>query len=540
MSSTAAMVGDVRAAHVVLSRLGYGPAEGEAARFVEMGLQAWLEGQLKPVDGDDARTAAALKAAKLRIAYEAGKNDEGDAYEARDEERGLEPRGEEIAKHWWRTKWNKGVAWAERVRPLAELRCATVIRARESSYQLREVMVDFWHNHFHVNAGGDDIRASVAMPWYDRDVIRRHCLGNFREFVEAVASHPAMLAYLNNASSKASPANENFARELFELHTLGRGAYLNALFNRWRDVPGAMAGNAEGYIDQDVYEAARAFTGWTIADGGWNGMDNGRLPDGGAFLYMDAWHDHYQKRVLASEFDPSQPPLADGRKVLDLVAFHPATAKHVCMKLCRRLLMDEPTQALVERVVAVWNEHAKAKDQIARVVRAIVMSDEFAKTSPGKAKRPLELAMSFARVTGAKVRADNAWSWSLEAAGQPMFAWPAPTGLPDVSSYWLSTSMMVSRWNMPILLMADWFKGTRVRLMKQMPDDADTAAKVVAFWSMRMIGMELDEPRRKVIERLVAGDDDVDAVLDVGEGELAQRVQRAVVGLAMSPEFQVR
>ena len=538
------MLTPVRQSHIVLSRLGYGPGPGEAQQLAASinadGVRAWLDTQLAAPAGDDEQTAAALTQARLAITYQGGKNDEGETYEALKEDRPLETLRDDLSKHWWRTKWNKAMAWEERVRPLAELRIATLIRGRHSRFQLREVLADFWHNHFHVNAGGDDIRASVSLPWYDRDVIRVHCMGNFREFLEAVASHPAMLAYLNNASSKASPANENFARELFELHTLGRGAYLNALFNRWRDVPGALAGTPEGYIDQDVYEAARAFTGWTIADGGWNGQDDGRLPDGGAFLYMDAWHDHYQKRVLATEFDSSQPPLADGRKVLDLVAFHPATARHVCFKLCRRLLSDDPPESLVNRAAQVWTEHAKSKDQIAQVVRAIALSREFLDTPPAKAKRPMELAMSFARATNASVVADHGWHWSLESAGHRMFSWPAPTGLPDVSSYWLASGMMVSRWNLPILLLADWFKGTRTRLLRQMPEDADSAAKIVAFWSERLIGTQLEGQRLRAVERLVAGEGDTDAPLQVNETELSQRVQRAVVALALSPEFQVR
>ena len=219
---------------------------------------------------------------------------------------------------------------------------ATLLRAIHSRWQLREVLVDFWHNHFNVNAAGDQA-VNVALPAYDR-VIRSHALGNFREFLEAVATSPAMLVYLNNRSSRAGSANENYGRELFELHSLGRDAYLNDLYNRWRDVPGALKGSPAGYIDQDVYEAARAFTGWTIEDGA--GLGGGKtLPATGRFTYVEAWHDNYQKRVLATDFDPFQPPLADGRKVLDLIAAHPATARFVCTKLCRRLVSDTPSDA---------------------------------------------------------------------------------------------------------------------------------------------------------------------------------------------------
>ncbi len=180
--------------------------------------------------------------------------------------------------------------------------CATAIRAVHSRWQLREVLVDFWHNHFNVNAVGENLVA-VALPTYDGEVIRRHALGNFREMLEAVAKSAAMQIYLNNRSSRGGAANENFARELFELHTLGRPAYLNALYNRWRDVPGALDGRPQGYIDQDVYEASRSFTGWSIEDG--VGIGGGRrLPMTGKFTYVENWHDNYQKSILARDLDP--------------------------------------------------------------------------------------------------------------------------------------------------------------------------------------------------------------------------------------------
>ena len=161
-------------------------------------------------------------------------------------------------------------------------------------------------------------------------------------------------------------------------------------------MPGAPDGRPQGYIDQDVYEAARAFTGWTIEDG--SGLSgNRRLPFTGRFTYVETWHDNYQKRVLGREFDPYQSPLADGRRVLDLVADHPATAHYVCDKLCRRLVSDTPDPVLVSDVVKVWTEHQRKPDQIARTVEAIARSDAFRRSAGSKVKRPLELYASFAR-----------------------------------------------------------------------------------------------------------------------------------------------
>ena len=159
------------------------------------------------------------------------------------------------------------VSGAERARPRTEVIAATLLRSVYSRYQLKEVISQFWHDHFHVNAFSDE-RISVALPVYDRDVIRKNCFGNFRVLLEAVATSTAMQFYLSNYSSRAGAANENYARELLELHTFGRENYLNDNFNSWREVPGALKGQPIGYIDQDVYEVARAFTGWTIAETG--------------------------------------------------------------------------------------------------------------------------------------------------------------------------------------------------------------------------------------------------------------------------------
>lgn len=533
---------------VVLSRLGFGPAPGDREQFKALGLEKWLNEQLAPIDaasplGDEPALAERLASAKLHIEYKAGKADNGQEWQAANEDRPLSALTSPLKDMWEITRWDKGMDYAERVRPVAELRIASVLRARYAKRQLREVLVDFWHNHFHVNAATDDIRVNVAMPLYDRDVIRRHCLGNFREFLEAVATAPAMLYYLNNAASRASPANENFARELFELHTLGRERYLNSLYNKWRDVPGALDGKPTGYIDQDVYEAARAFTGWTVGDGSWCGPGPEHFPLTGAFLYHDAWHDNYQKRVLGVEFDPNQPPMADGRKVLDLAAEHPGTALTVCTKLCRRLVCDDPPQSLVDRAVSVWRDNLKANDQIAQVIRAIVLAPEFLSTPPTKAKRPFELAMSFMRATDTEARSVHDWVWTFEEMGHRLFAWPAPTGHPDRSDYWLSTNMMVSRWNLPIRLTADWFRGSRARLVRQTPlgdDGSPTPKAIAAHWCDRMLGGPLEGSRMGVIEAAAAGGQPVDQPIEVGDIELAQRIQRCVAAIAMTPEFQVR
>ena len=288
----------------LLNRAGFGPSAASLTLVRQLGWERYVDHQLKPSDKDDPVYLSRLAKTRLLIEYEAG-----DSHPAKKEQRTFTALGKP-GPDLWKLLQEK-IPGQERERPLLEVRAATALRAVYSQWQLRELLADFWHNHFNVYPWEDD-RIRVTFPCYDRDVIRTHALGNFRTMLEAVAASPPMLIYLDNFTSKASPANENYARELFELHTLGAGAYLNHLYNRWRDVPGAKDGKPEGYIDQDVYEAARAFTGWTLANGD---EDNHgvKFPDTGTLHYAAAWHDPYQKRVLGTEFDANQPPLADGK-----------------------------------------------------------------------------------------------------------------------------------------------------------------------------------------------------------------------------------
>jgi uncharacterized protein (DUF1800 family) len=432
----------------MLGKLAFGPSDAELRGIGKGGVEGWLAEQLKPPAEDDC--TARIAAARLRLKY-LSKAPEAEV----DEDRSLAVVAQPIEQLWKMV--GSAVPNNERTFVRTAVAAATLLRAVHSRWQLREVMADFWHNHFNVNAIGDSLIA-VALPAYDREVIRRHALGNFRDMLEAVASSAAMQIYLNNRSSRGGAANENYARELFELHTLGRPAYLNALYNRWRDVPGALDSRPLGYIDEDVYEAARAFTGWTIEDGA-GGLGGGRrLPATGKFTYVETWHDNYQKRVLASEFDPYRPPLADGRRVLDLVADHPATARYVCGKLCRRLVSDTPDAAVVAAAMQAFTEARRKPDQIARTVAAIAGSDAFRRSAGSKVKRPLELYASFSRATGIDVMPTQGLLGEVDNGGQRLFGWGPPTGHPDDNDYWLSSNAMRHRWTLLLGLADDWWK----------------------------------------------------------------------------------
>ena len=221
-----------------------------------------------------------------------------------------------------------------------------LLRAVHSKRQLFEQMVDFWHNHF--NVYGFQFIIQSVFPDYTR-VIRASALGNFRTLLETVTKHTAMLYYLDNYTSSSAGPNENFGRELFELHTMGAAAYLGSGLRQF-EVPDDENGFPIGYVDDDVYETTRCFTGWTLR----NAPGNPTIGDTGEFYYRDDWHDRFQKFVLGSYIPANQAALYDGQHVLDLLAAHPATARHISTKLIRRFVTDNPPESLIASTAAVF------------------------------------------------------------------------------------------------------------------------------------------------------------------------------------------
>jgi uncharacterized protein (DUF1800 family) len=468
---------------VILSRLAYGHTQGELEALTRGGVGPWLADQLTPPEGDDPQVAEKLKAATLPMEYGAGE-ERGKKWEAVLEDRPLRSVSQTVEELWPLRNWEVPMPYQERVRPRDEVAAATWIRGVYSRYQVREVMASFWHDHFNVNSYHDDTTVAATWPHYD-GLMRRHALGNFRQLLEEVAKSPAMLVYLNNRTSRSSPANENFARELFELHTLGAENYLNHLYKRWREVPGALKGQPAGYIDQDVYEAARAFTGWTLADGSWG--PDGTAPNTGGFLYRRSFHDPYQKRILGVEFEPNGAPMSDGLRTLDLVAFHPATSRSICAKLVRRLVSDNPPKALIERAAKVWRDNEKAPDQIAKVVKVIAESKEMTESWGSKVKRPFEWGVSFIRATGAEIKNPAALTWWPQTMGQLMFGWPTPDGPPDEADPWLGSNSMMGRWNGPFWLCSKDNPTLAMDLSAQTPDSVKTLGEAAEYWTGRIL-----------------------------------------------------
>lgn len=396
----------------------------------------------------------------------------------------------------------------------AQLTEAKLYRAIYSERQLQEVMSDFWYNHFNVflDKGAD----RFLVPAYEREAIRPHALGKFRDLLQATAQHPAMLFYLDNwqsvsadfgkraermmarrgqlnANGKVPKApvrglNENYARELMELHTLG--------------VDG-------GYTQKDVTEIARCFTGWTIRD----------PRTDGTFFYDDRRHDKGEKVVLGVTI-PAGGGKGDAEKVLDILARHPSTAKFVSRKLAQRFVADEPPAALVERMAKSFRE---SNGEIPTVLKTMIESPEFFSQGAHRAKikTPLEMIASAVRSTGADVSFAAPLGQQLAQLGQPLYRKQEPTGYSPLAADWVNSAALLSRMNFALALAQNRIPGVKV----------DTTR----------FGSEADP---KAIGRLLTGRDISDQTRAAIQAKMAEQkdvTPALVAGLVMgSPEFQRR
>lgn len=507
---------------IAFNRMGFGPRSTDWALWQGLGANdaarfaAYVDQQLNPAAINDSDCDARLAS------------------------NGFVTLNKSLRQLWQDHVINNPGGYEWYVRPADETVQATWLRVIYSKRQLLEVLADFWHNHFNIYAFD---QAAPIFVSFDRDVIRTHALGNFRALLEAVGSHPAMLFYLDNYISSDGGPNENYARELFELHTMGTDAYLGHL--NQEEVPRDAQGRPIAYVDEDVYEAARAFTGWTINGAHWElpaynpGPPERYVP--GTFLAWDDWHDRFQKHVLGTQLASNQSPLADGRAVFDLLAAHPATARHVCTKLCRRLIADTPPQTVIDAAVAVWQANLTAPDQLMRVMRTILLSNEFKTTWGEKVKRPLELVASVLRGANAVWSPDWEWHfyWWMAGLGQRLFEWPAPNGHPDVATAWTSTSTMLQRWNITAGIMENWISDLiQVDLIGQMPASQTSANQIVDWWSQRLLGRALDAANRAEIVAFMA--QGFAAGANLPADEITDRLPSVVQLICMAPDFQYR
>ncbi|MGE5216923.1 MAG: DUF1800 domain-containing protein [Chloroflexota bacterium] len=423
-----------------LNRTSFGPTPETVRQVKRLGIGSYLDQQLAPesiIDSAVEARVATLKTMRMNSR---------ELYELYPPPKVAQQQGMAMA----------GGMKAPRY-IIYELQQARLLRAVYSQRQLYELMVDFWNNHFNVFAAkGADRWLTTA---YDRDTLRPHALGKFRDLLLATAQSPAMLFFLDNWLS-ASPhgvaarlpmnarrrgINENYAREIMELHTLG--------------VDG-------GYTQQDVREVARCFTGWTL-----------RRPRGDAeFYFAPQLHDQGAKTVLGVRIPPGG-GIEDGMKVIDLLASHPSTAKFIATKLARRFVADEPPAASVERAAATFRQ---TDGDIRAVIRTLIDSEEFFSRAAyqAKVKKPLEFTASALRLTNAEMKITPQLLRYLGRMGEPLFLAQPPTGYPDVGASWISPDMLLTRMNFASDLVNNRINGARVELDGLL--DRDSFVRLVA------------------------------------------------------------
>ncbi len=481
----------------VLNRLAFGPRPGDVQRVREMGVDRWIALQLAPERIDDhvmdsivATSYEELERPTSDVVADYVKGQQA----LRQTQRQLAQQGDSSGKKDLRAEALKqNTALRDQVRrsqrALGDVQSAKLARAVGSDRQLEEVMVDFWENHFSVYAGKGVTR--LFIPAYDRDVIRPHALGKFRDLLGAVAKSPAMLFYLDQwqstvdslhpaevalrtparragarrgrvltpARPAAQPArakrglNENYARELMELHTLG--------------VDG-------GYTQHDVIEVARALTGWTM-----NPRQNAE------FTFRPAIHDAGAKVVLGHHLAAGR-GIEDGEEVLDILARDPHTAHFIARKLAVRFVSDDPPPALVERAAQTF---LRTDGDIRETVRTIVTSPEFFSRAAyrSKVKTPFELVASSLRALGAQPDTTMRSAQVVAFLGQPIFGHRDPNGWPETGDAWMNSGAILNRINfgaalaggrLPGVSVARWSNAERLR---DAPRDEQVDAVVEAF-----------------------------------------------------------
>ena len=460
-----------------LNRLTFGARPGDAQKVRAIGLDKWIDQQLQPEKiNDDAMNAFVSR-------YSALNQDQNDLltqYAQQQRERRVVKRDRADSTKAMSAEDNAMLMQLRqqqnsRRQVVTQLQSSRVARAVASERQLQEVMTDFWENHFNIYAA-----KGAPEPYYlvdfDQNVIRPHALGRFRDLLEAVSRSPAMLFYLDNARSMADSTqptlagggrreaggvrrgirgifgpmrapvqrppqqqqrqrqglNENYGRELLELHTLG--------------VDG-------GYTQQDVINVARAFTGWTIKP----------PAQGSGFIFRPQVHDAGEKVVLGHRLAAGRGE-EDAEDVLDILAKSPATARFISFKLARRFVSDTPSKALVDHAAQVY---LRTDGDIREVLRAIITSPEFFSQQAfhSKVKSPFEVVVSAARALNAAPDSTPRSAQVIAYLGQPIFGHQAPNGWPETGEAWMNTGAILNRINFGMAAAAGRLPGVNARAL---------------------------------------------------------------------------
>jgi uncharacterized protein (DUF1800 family) len=518
------------AAHL-LSRFTYGAKSGDVDALVKEGLEKWLQRQLdgnlsdkelesmlEPyqdinLTNDEVENKYPRQPKVLRMAIKDGVIDKDSV-----------GKGDQKAYRQQLQDYRVSKGYGQEQDLLRQFINQKILRAAYTNNQLHELLTDFWFNHFNVSLTKNQCAAYV--PAFERDVIRPNVTGKFSNLLMATAKSPAMLIYLDNYTSSGKPVvdaemdgmqmgmsglkpkqskgvkakkqggglNENYAREVMELHTLG--------------VDG-------GYSQSDVTQAARVLTGWTIAPLGEDGAygaaykkviekigeanlkSKGFVKDGD-FLFVPTRHDNEQKTVLGHQFAAGG-GYEEGVELLNMLAHHKATAKFISKKLATRFVNDQPDPKLVDKMAKTF---LSTDGDIKQVLVTMVSAPEFwsVKSLREKTKSPFELAISAVRGLDAQVTQPyQVYNW-INKMGQKMYYYQAPTGFPDRGQYWINTGALLNRMNFGLALAGQRIPGVKINLLalnnNHEPESSEAALRTYS----KLIMPERD--LSKTIERL--------------------------------------
>jgi uncharacterized protein (DUF1800 family) len=514
-----------------LNRLGFGPRPGQVEQIAKTGLENWIQAQLHPEKIGDPVVDARLLQYPAESLNAAGLFDQYPPPDAGAKRLGIsraeyDKRMQDMAKDPSTANPLPFKDQNEIVNTLAEVK---MIRAVYGERQLAEQLDDFWFNHFNVFVY-KDLDRWYLIP-YERDAIRPHVLGKFRDLLEATAKSPAMLFYLDNASSadphafdrlkqhpvhprpgqKLPPVggkrglNENYGRELMELHTLG--------------VDG-------GYTQADVIEVARAFTGWTI--------ENQR--DNPTFYFDERLHDPDPKRVLGKKIKGGG--IKDAEQVMDLLVKDRHTAHHISLELAEHFVSDDPPAALVARMEKTFE---KSKGDIRAVMTTMIYSPEFWSRAAfrAKVKTPFELVASAARALGADMDQPRTMVQWVNRIGEPLYQCLTPNGYSDKGSSWVSTAALLNRMNFAVDLTGNKIRGAQVDLNSLVGADV-AASPQLAMDRVESVFLsgQISDATRATLDQETADPQIAGAKVD----DSMKRVNVGMItGLVLgSPEFQKR
>jgi uncharacterized protein (DUF1800 family) len=446
----------------VLDRICYGVSTLEAKRVAEIGLHGWIEEQLSPDEIPEVDLHWRMR--NLEVL-----DKDADAIE------GAYKRGEVIE----------------------QLRRGTLLRQIYSRRQIYEMMVEFWSDHFNISV--EKGPGWVLKIVDDRDVIRRHSFGSFHDLLSASAHSPAMLVYLDNQANDKHAPNENYARELLELHTLG--------------IDG-------GYNQGDIGDLARCLTGWTVKEHFWRGR----------FDFDEDRHDYGSKELLGMRIEPAGKEEVE--RILAYLARDTATGRHLSIKILRRFMCDDPEHETPEWVGRLEQVFTLTRGNINAMLRKLLFDGILKDPSMlgKKVKRPVDFIVSALRITSADSDGGVALQRFLDRMGQPTFAWPTPDGPPDQAANW--STNFAPRWAFSLRLMAGLIEGSKPSVLTSgWQGSSASAQEVLQTASAYLLGDALPE---HVSLGLIKAMGEV-STLNQGE-----RTRAVLAGLLASPAFQYR